>query len=59
MQGGQAVDVGRVDVGALVEELDDLVLVAGEAGGEEDAAGAELDPAPMLVAGGGGGAVGV
>jgi len=57
VQGGESIDVGGVDVGALVEQLDDLVLVAGKAGGEEDTAGAELDPAAVLVPGGGGGAV--
>lgn len=51
MQGGESIDVGGVDVGALVEQLDDLVLVAGKAGGEEDTAGAELDPAAVLVPG--------
>lgn len=57
MQSGEAIHIGRVNVGALIEQLDDLLLVAGEAGGEKNAAGAKLDAAAVLATGRGGGAI--
>lgn len=59
MQGSESIHVGRVDVGSLVQELDDLRLVPREAGGQEDAAGGELDPPAVLLARSGGGPVSV
>lgn len=59
MQSGEPIHIGCVNVGALVEQLDDLVLVAGKASGEEDASRAKLDPSTVFVAGRWGGAIGV
>ena len=49
MQGSEAVDIGGVDVGAAPDEAVDLVAVGGGAGGEEDAAVGELDPAGLVL----------
>lgn len=59
VQGSESIHVGCVDVGSLVQELDDLSLVPREAGGQEDASGGELDPSAVLGAGCGGGPVSV
>ena len=42
MQRGEAIHVGRVDVGAPLDESQNLVLVAGRARRQEDAAVREL-----------------
>ena len=44
MQSGEPVYVACVDVGAPVDESDDLVLVRGGAGGQEHTAIGKLDP---------------
>lgn len=42
MQGGESVHIGVIDVGASVQQLEDLVRVAAGAGGQEDGAIVEL-----------------
>lgn len=43
MQGCESIDVGGVDVGPVLDQLFDLLLVAGHAGGQENASRTELD----------------
>lgn len=43
VQGGEAVDVGRVDIGTLAYEVEHLGFVTGSTGREEDAAIRKLD----------------